>query len=191
MGMTIETPVAYRSAAALLGETIVGLADTEWDLECGPDGLRINEAVAWVVVGDSQITSAIDRGRLDPIGEIEANVLGPNLVATWRGTALAAMTSLDAPGALDGLVEHPDGRLAITDLVWQRVTENLVRAFDIGRAVGRDVEIPTDLAERCLEFWNTHAEAVMRGGVFPHTPVEPPSDADAVTRFLAFTGRTA
>jgi len=189
MGVTIETPAAYRAAAALLGEAIVGLADTEWDLECGPDGLKINEAVAWVVVGDSQISSAIDRGRLDRIGEIEANVLGPNLVATWRGTALAAITSLDARGALDDLVEHPDGRLAVTDLVWQRITENLVRAFDIGRAVGRDVDIPHDLAEQCLEFWNTHAEAVMRGGVFPSAPVEPPPDAEAPTRFLAFTGR--
>jgi len=188
--MTMETPDAYRTAAALLGEAIVGLADTEWDLECGPDGLTINEAVAWVVVGDSQITSAIDRGRLDRLGEIEANVLGPNLVSTWRGTALAAMTSLDAQGALDGLVDHPDGRLAVTDLAWQRVTENLVRAFDIGRTVGRDVEIPNDLAERCLEFWNSHADAVMRGGVFPNAPVEPPPDADAPTRFLAFTGRT-
>jgi len=190
MGMSIDTPGAYRTAAALLGEAIVSLADIEWDLECGPDELKITEAVAWVVVGDSQITAAIEQGRLDRFHEIEANVLGPNLVATWRGTALAAMTSLDISGALDGLVEHPDGQLAITDLVWQRITENLVRAFDIGRAVSRDVVVPHDLAEQCLEFWNTHAEAVMRGGVFPNTPVEPSPDADAATRFLALTGRT-
>jgi len=189
--MTIEPAVAYKRAAALLGEAIVALADTEWDLECGPDNLTINEAVAWVVVGDSQITAAIDRGRLDRIDQVEANVLGPNLVATWRGTALAAITSLDAHGALDGLVTHDEGTLAVTDLIGQRVTENLVRAFDIGRAAGRDVEIPDDLAEWCLAFWSSHADAVMQGGVLPHSPVEPPADANAATRFLAFTGRGA
>jgi len=189
--MTIEPSIAYQRAAALLGEAIVALADTEWDLECGPDNLTINEAVAWVVVGDSQITAAVERGRLDSIDQVEANVLGPNLVATWRGTALAAITSLEAKGALDGLVTHHEGTLAVTDLLGQRVTENLVRAFDIGRATSRNTEIPDDLAEWCLTFWNSHADAVMQGGVLPHPPVEPPADATAATRFLAFTGREA
>jgi len=189
MGVNIDPVEAYQRGAAMLGEVIVSLADQEWDIECGPENLSIDKVVAWVVVGDSQLTAAVDRGSLDQIGEIEASVLGPNLVATWRGTALAAISSLGAEGALDEMAAHPDGGLVIGDLVGQRVTENLVRSWDIALAVGRKVEIPDDLAEWCLKFWNSHTDAVMRGGVLPQEPIEPSADADAATRLLAFTGR--
>jgi hypothetical protein len=69
------------------------------------------------------------------------------------------------------------------------VSENLVRAWDIGRAVGRPVEVPEDLAEACLDFWADHADAVLAGGVLPDTPVEPAADATAVERFLGLMGR--
>ncbi len=191
MEVNIEPADAYQVAAGLLGETITSLTDQEWDLRCGPDELTIAQAVAWVVVGDSQITAAAERGRLDEIEEIDAGVLGPNLVATWRGTAVAAISSIRNVRSLDISVDHPSGRLAFGDLVGQRVSENLVRSWDIGRAVGRDIEIPGDLAEWCLGFWTAHAEAVMGGGVLPNRPIEPPAEADAPTRLLAFTGRIA
>jgi len=191
MGMTIKPVEAYQRAAALMGEAITSLTDQQWDLKCGPDDLSIAAAVAWVVVGDSQISSAIDRGRLDEIHDIEANVLGPNLVATWRGTALAAISSLDSIDDLDGTVEHPDGHLVIGDLVGQRVSENIVRSWDIRRAVNSELAIPEDLAVWCLDFWNSHADAVMAGGVLPNNPIQPAPDADASTRLLAFTGRRA
>ncbi len=190
MGMTLQPADAYQRAAALMGDAITALTDQQWDLPCGPDQLSIAAAVAWVVVGDSQISAAVDRGRLDEIHEVEANVLGPNLVATWRGTALAAITSLKSVRDLGEPVEHPNGLLAIGDLVGQRVSENIVRSWDIGRAVDREVVIPDDLAEWCLEFWTSHADAVMAGGVLPNDPVQPAADADAPTRLLAFTGRT-
>ncbi len=191
MGVTIEPAAAYQRAAGLLGETITSLTDQEWDLTCGPEELTIAQAVAWVVVGDSQITAAAQRGRIDKIGEIDVGVLGPNLVATWRGTAVAAISSLGNLNFHDISLDHPNGRLAFGDLVGQRISENLVRSWDIGRAVGRDVGIPDDLAEWCLGFWTSHADAVMDGGVLPNRPVEPPPGADAATRLLAFTGRVA
>ena len=77
------------------------------------------------------------------------------------------------------------------DLVGPRVTENLVRAWDVGRAVGRPVEIPDDLAEWCLDFWAGHATAVLAGGVLADQPVEPPAGASAAVRLLALTGRVA
>ncbi len=189
MGVTLQPAEAYQRAAALLGEIITELADTEWDLTNGDDGWSIAQTVAWVVVGDSQINAALDRGRLDEIGEVDASVLGPNLVSTWRGTAVRAIASLKAPDAINETVEHPQGLLSVRNLVGQRVTENLVRAWDIGRITGRDVEIPDELAEWCLEFWALHADAVMEGGVLAESPLEPPDDADASTRLLAFTGR--
>ncbi|MEQ8842442.1 MAG: hypothetical protein RIB98_15775 [Acidimicrobiales bacterium] len=188
---TALSPVdAYQRAAAVFGETIAALADHEWEAQTGDDWTVVT-TVAWVVVGDSHIATAVAGEPLRSVGEFDAAVLGTAPVAAWRGTAVAAIAALREPGAIDRVVAHPDGSLAVADLVGQRVSENLVRAWDIGKALGAPVEIPADLAEWCLDFWMSHADAVIGGGVLPETPIEPPVDADAVTRLLALTGRTA
>lgn len=180
---------AYQRAAALFGETISALGDEQWEASTGDDWTVVT-TVAWVVVGDSHLPSAVAGEPLTSVGEFDAAVLGTAPVAAWRGTAVAAIAALREPGALDRTVAHPDGVLAVADLVGQRITENLVRAWDIGRAVGAPVDIPEDLAEWCLDFWADHADAVLAGGVLPERPVAPPADADAPTRLLALTGRT-
>lgn len=192
--MAIGDPAAvYQRAAACFGETIAALADDEWDRPVAHrgEGWTVVTTVAWVVVGDAHIPGAVAGEPLRPPVDFDAAVLGPQPVATWRGTALAAIAALGEEGALERTVVHPEGRLVVGDLVGQRVTENLVAAWDIGRAVGRPVALPVDLAEWCLEFWAGHAEAVLAGGVLPDTPLEPPPGADAPTRFLALTGRRA
>ncbi|MEZ5245923.1 MAG: hypothetical protein R2707_12565 [Acidimicrobiales bacterium] len=180
---------AYQRAAALFGEKIAALADHEWEAQTGDDWTVVT-TVAWVVVGDSHIASAVAGQSLRLVGEFDAAVLGNAPVAAWRGTAVAAIAALREPGALERVVDHPQGSLAVADLVGQRVTENLVRAWDIGRALAAPVEIPEDLAEWCLDFWAAHADAVIAGGVLPERPVEPAPDADAAARLLALTGRS-
>ncbi|MFT5203112.1 MAG: hypothetical protein ACI9C1_002509 [Candidatus Aldehydirespiratoraceae bacterium] len=187
--MTLDPIDAYQRAAALFGETIVVLGDAEWELTTGDDWTVVS-TVAWVVVGDSHIATAAEGGPLESVGDFDAAVLGTAPVAAWRGTAVAAINSLRVPGALFRRVQHPDGELAVADLVGQRVSENLVRAWDIGRAVERPVVIPEDLADWCLDFWAGHAEAVLAGGVLADSPVAPPADATAAERLLALTGRT-
>jgi uncharacterized protein (TIGR03086 family) len=187
--MTID-PAGYQRAAAIFGETISALSDADWELTVS-DEWTVISTVAWVVVGDSQITHALEAGTIAAVTDFDAAVLGGNPVATWRGTAVAAIRALQEPGASDQIVTHAGGRFAVTDLLGQRVTENLVRAWDIGNAAGRPVEIPEDLADACLEFWADHAEAVLAGGILPDVPIEPPADADPATRLLALTGRSA
>ena len=145
----------------------------------------------WVVVGASHIPPAVAGEPLRSVGEFDAAVLGPAPVAAWRGTAVAAIEALREPGALDRVVSHPDGPLAVADLVGQRVSENLVRAWDIGQAVGAPVEIPDDLSEWCLDFWMGHADEVIAGGILPDAPIEPVAGASSAERLLALTGRAA
>ena len=185
----MDAAEAYQRAAALFGETIAALADHDWEAQTGDDWTVVT-TVAWVVVGDSHIATAVAGQPLQSVGEFDAAVLGNAPVAAWRGTAVAAIAALREPGALERTVAHPDGSLAVADLVGQRVTENLVRAWDIGRAVGAPVDIPDDLAEWCLDFWAGHADVVLAGGALPDRPVEPTPDASFAVRLLALTGRT-
>lgn len=187
--MALTAVDAYQRAAALFGETVAVLADHEWEAQTGDDWTVVT-TVAWVVVGDSHIATAVAGQPLQTVGEFDAAVLGNAPVAAWRGTAVAAISALREPGAAERVVAHPEGSLAVADLVGQRVTENLVRAWDIGRAVGAPVDIPEDLAEWCLDFWAGHADAVITGDILPDQPVEPAPDASPATRLLALTGRS-
>ena len=148
---------AYQRAAALFGETISALSDQEWDRPTGDDWTVVS-TVAWVVVGDAHIASAVAGEPLGSVADFDAAVLGTAPVAAWRGTARAAISALGEPGASARTVPHPEGRLLVADLVGQRVSENLARAWDIGEVVGRPVDIPDDLADWCLDFWADHAE---------------------------------
>ncbi len=181
--------VAYQRAAALLGEMVTGLADDEWERTTRPSDWTVLTTVAWVVVGDAQVADALTTGSVHQVAEFDSAILGVNPVATWRGTAVAAIQALAEPGALDRVVAHTEGSYAVADLVAQRVSENLVRAWDIGMAVGRPVDVPDDLADACLEFWADHAEAVLAGGVLPDMPIEPAANAASSVRFLALMGR--
>ena len=77
---------AYQRAAARFGETIVELADEEWELTTHPDDWTVITTVAWVVVGDAQLSAAAAGEALRSVGEFDAAVLGGNPVAAWRGT---------------------------------------------------------------------------------------------------------
>ncbi|MEO1997398.1 MAG: hypothetical protein ABGZ17_19240, partial [Planctomycetaceae bacterium] len=134
--------VAYQRAAALLGEIVATLTDDEWERSTRPSDWTVVPTVAWVVVGDAQIADALSTGAVHPVDDFDSAILGTNPVATWRGTAVAAIQALGEPGAVDRVVDHPEGTFAMADLVAQRVSENLVRAWDIGMAVGRPVEVP-------------------------------------------------
>ena len=61
---------AYQRAAARFGETIVELADEEWELTTHPDDWTVITTVAWVVVGDAQLSSAAAGEALQSVGEL-------------------------------------------------------------------------------------------------------------------------
>ena len=188
MGVVVDAD-AYRRAAALLGEVVVSLADDEWGLPTVPSDWTAVTTLAWVVAGDALLAAAAAGQPIVPVRDFDSAVVGPNPVAAWRGTALSVLRALDGAD-LERVVAHPDGSVRLGDVVAQRVSENLVRAYDIGRAVNRPVNIPSDLADACLEFWAAHGEAVVRGGLLPDDPCEPPPGADEITRFLALMGRS-
>ncbi len=188
MGVALDA-AAYQQAAAIMGELVVGLSDDEWGLVTHPDDWTVVTTVAWVVVGDSQLRNGAEGEPLVRIGDFDAAVLGPNPVAAWRGTAVGVLKALEGSSLDHQSVDHPDGTVALADLVAQRVSENLLRAWDVGQAVRRPVELPVDLADACLDFWASHADAVLGGNILADQPVEPAPGAGAVERFLGLMGR--
>ena len=195
MGVSAEGPLAdYRAAAALFGEQLNQVADDDWANPTPCDEWDVRTLVAHVVIGEA-LVAGLFRGDGDSVSvEVDTSVLGPSPMSTWRGTVLAALEAAGGDGVLDATHAYPNGDLAGSVIVGFRTTDNLVHAWDLARACGRDLDLPDDVAGRCLDFWLQLADVMAVGGVRgPHfaPPVLPADDAPAGLRLLALLGRSA
>jgi uncharacterized protein (TIGR03086 family) len=117
-------------------------------------------------------------------------VLGPNPLASWRGTALAAIRAFAEPGALTRRYPHPVGNVRGRTIIGFRISDSLVHGWDIATALGESVLLDPELCEYCLDFWFPMASTLPASGHFK-APVLPAEGADPSTRLLALLGRTA
>lgn len=144
--------------------------------------------VAHVVVGDAQIPILLGGGSVERVEEFDPGVLGANPLASWRGTALAAIRAFARPGALTERYAHPIGHITGRRIIGFRITDSLVHGWDIARACGRDVLLDPEIADYCLDFWQPMASTLASSGFF--APIVPPAPgADAPSRLLALLGR--
>lgn len=179
----------YVAAAALFGDQLVAVADTDWDLPTPCQGWEVGHVAAHVVVGESQIPALFAGEAVAEVEEFDARVLGPDPVAAWRGTALAAIEAVRRPGALDQVLEHPVGRLPGRHVLGFRITDNAVHAWDIARACSRELHLPDHIAQHCLDFWEPMAHGLASSGYFAPM-VAPPEGATVGERLLALLGRS-
>ena len=109
-------------------------------------------------------------------------------VEFWRGTVVQARDVLrNADMARE--METPLGRTVADDLAIP-VIDLYVHAWDLGAAVGIDVEIPADVIDFAHAYIDPLPDEVMRGegrAFGPQAPV--PAGATPTQRFLAWTGR--
>ncbi len=162
----------------------------DWQLPTPCPGWDVRTLVAHVVLGEAMAAGLFSGAEAEPPAEVDTSVLGPHPVATWRGTAVAALEAASGEGAMEATYHHPAGVFPGAVIVGLRVTDNLVHAWDLARACGRGLELPEGLAERCLDFWEPVAGS---GGTGEHfgAPLMPPEGAPAGVRLLALLGREA
>jgi uncharacterized protein (TIGR03086 family) len=175
-------------AAAGFGEQLLLLTDDEWEFLTPCSDWNVQAVVAHVVVGDAQVPPIL-AGEIVPL-ELDASptVLGPNAIATWRGTALAMLRAFAEPGVLQQRYQHPIGRVTGKRILGFRLTDALVHAWDISRACGRDLSLDDDLAEYCLDFWFPLASGLVESGHFK-AAMMPTESASPGERLLALLGR--
>jgi len=173
----------YVAASTLFGRQLVALADDWWFRPTGCGDWDVQALVAHVVMGEAAVVDVVAGARPSPGAEVDVSVLGPNPVATWRGTAVAALRA-----TADAAAAPTVGEVDVATLVGFRTIENLVHAWDLARAGDGEPDVPDDLATRCLDFCLPRLEALGSGGFFAD-PVMPPQGASAGVRLLSLLGR--
>lgn len=178
----------YSRAVADFGRQVQAVRDDQWELTTPAGEWSVLDVVAHVVLGESQMPPLLAGETMDPVARADPGILGPNPMASWRGTALAALEAVRAADP-ERRVEHAWGTFDLATVVALRVSENLAHGWDVAVALGRDIDLDDDAAEWCLELWRPVALGLSDT---PHygDPVAPPPGASAGTRLLGLLGRS-
>lgn len=175
-------------AMAIFGRVLEQVTDEHLELLTPCPDWDVQSLISHVVLGDASIPLLFDGRPLDVSVAVDPSILGPNPMATWRGTALAAIEAFRRPGAMEQVVAHPVGDRLGSVVARFRLIDLMGHAWDLGTAIGVDVELPEDLAEAALDFMFPMVEQ-LRASKFFGDSVEPPPSASAAVRFLSLIGR--
>jgi len=178
----------HTRASALFGEQVASVEAHEWDLPTPCAEWTVRDVVAHVVIGDSQIPDLFAGETVERVADVNPGVLGTNPLATWRGTAIASITAISEVSDLSAPVHHPVGEIRGETVVGFRISDNLVHAWDLATGLTRPIDLPGELAEWCLDFWQPLAGGLEASGFFGPA-VHPPEDATPGERLLSLLGR--
>lgn len=179
-------------AMAIFGRVLEQVTDEHLELSTPCTEWNVEALISHVVLGDASIPLLFDGKPLDVTVAIDPSILGRNPMATWRGTALAAIEAFRRPGAMEQIVSHPVGDRPGSVVARFRLVDLLGHSWDLATAIGVDVELPDDLAEAALEFLFPMVDPLKKSEFFDHgLQIEPPPDASPAVRFLALIGRDA
>lgn len=154
--------------------------DTEWDVRALVNHLLVENLWAPPLLEGKTIAEVGDR--------FDGDQLGPDATATWTAASGAAIAAMAQPGALDGIVHVSFGDIPATEYVSQLVSDHVIHAWDLARAIGADERLDPEMVAWVHGFLAPQADGWRSAGVFGPA-VEVPDDADLQTRLLALTGR--
>lgn len=177
-------------AMAQFGRILEQVDDTHLELATPCSDWDVQALLTHVVLGDASVPLLFEGRPLPEDATIDPSLLGPNPMATWRGTALAAIEALRRPGAMEQLVDHPQGPRPGAVVARFRLVDVLGHTWDLATAIDVDPGLAEHLAEVALEFLFPMADQMRASALFGPA-LEPPAGSDAVTRFLALIGRRA
>ena len=182
------TPQDVASAMAIFGRVLMQVDDEHLELETPCTDWNVEALISHVVLGDVATAMIFEGQSLDGMSMIDTSILGPNPVATWRGTALKAITTLQEPGAMERVVQHVTGPQPGSMVAGFRLVDVLGHASDLAQAIGVPAEITDDLADSALEFLLPMVEQMKDSPHFA-APLLPAENASPEERFLALLGR--
>ena len=183
--MADEAPVVERHRRALAGfDAVVDHAagDPErWAQPSPCEGWSAQDLVEHVTYIHTRLATELGEAVAEP-GEAD------QVVGRWRAARDAALRGLSNPGALDHTVSMPVGAMPAGRFINILTTDTLVHTWDLGRAVGIDVELDPELVERAHKA-AIPMDEMLRSGTAFGPKVELDDGADAQSKMLAFFGR--
>jgi uncharacterized protein (TIGR03086 family) len=178
----------YTKALYTLDAVAKRVPAEAWDNPSPCEGWTAREVaghVSWVI----QATDAAATGGEGPAEQPEAEVAGADPAATIAESVDGVLASLDRPGVLNAVKATPFGEMPVDTFIGIIWVDPLTHAWDIATAAGIDPAIDDETAAKAQATLEPIADVLRGPGRFADAK-EPAAD-DALSRFIAFAGRTA
>ncbi|MET9517529.1 TIGR03086 family metal-binding protein [Streptomyces sp. NPDC002994] len=178
----------HSEALALFGGHVHAVRENQWQAPTPCTDWSVRDLVNHLTVEQLWVPPLVTEQRTIDEVDIEGDVLGDDPVAVWDRAAADAREALAAPGALERTVELSYGQTTCAAYCAQMVSDLVVHAWDLARAIGADERLPEDLVNFTVREVGPYSADLEKSGLFA-APVEPPPGADVQTKLLALLGR--
>lgn len=185
----MDVDAVLRSGLDTFGSVIEQVTPEDWDRPSPCAGWTARALTGHVLTGLDMATTVMRGGDFDwsSVGDPNA-VAGDDPLDRFRERETAARTAL-SEADLDEVMETPMGPMSAGQRVAFSAIDLHLHAWDLGRTIGGDVEIPDDVAQFVHATLDPMpAEMVRSNRVFgPEVPA--PADATPTEALMAWTGR--
>jgi uncharacterized protein (TIGR03086 family) len=183
----------YRRAQDCFDTVIASVPDDKWDAPSACADWTVRDVAGHVIWGQEQMRhwatgQTYTHMEGAPGAPHPGQMAGDDPVATWRAARAACQEALTEDALARTVSITGIGDTPLAAVVTLLVTDHLVHAWDIGHALGLDVQLDADLIPGSFAW--ARANIVRMPGFFGPEVAVPP-DADEQTRWLAFLGRAA
>lgn len=157
----------------------------QWNAASPCEGWSARDVVAHAV---GVMDAVAKMARTGEVALPEMPSSGADVVALWDAARDNTLEALDHPGVINQVGDYWFGEARMDDILAFTVWDPLAHTWDLCQAVGQEHHADAGLAEASLAVIKPVADG-LRSAELMGDPVEVPSDADAMTRFLGLTGR--
>jgi uncharacterized protein (TIGR03086 family) len=189
----MDTMAMYRRAQNGLDAVLAAVSPDQWDARSACTEWTVRDVAGHVIWGQHQVKAwATGEDYTETAGAPGAPrpavMAGNDPVATWRAAREASVATLTADTLARTTSITGIGEVPLAAVVPLLITDLVAHAWDIGYALGMDVQLDPALVAVAFDW--ARANVVRRPGFFG-PELTPPADADEQTRVLAFLGRAA
>ena len=181
----------YRRAADGFGRRLEMVADADWSLPTPCTEWSVRDLVGHVLDEQLWIPPLVNGLTIAEVGDrFTGDQIGSNAATAWSRARDDVATLLEIPGVGERSVTLSFGQASADAYIKQVTADTFVHTWDLARAIAADERIEDGDAEWTIAELAPMVESMRAAGVFgPAVEVSP--DADALTRLLALTGRSA
>ncbi len=176
----------YVKAVYGLDAVVNRVGDDQWDDPSPCEGWAARDVVGHSIRMLGVVLHAAGGPEVPQQGDAE--LAGDDPRAAWHSALDLTLEALDTQGALQKQAQTPFGEMTLNRFLGIFAIDPLTHTWDLAVATGQKPVLDEELCRQGIVQLERAGDSVRVDGVFG-PPVEPPPDADIVTRFAAFSGR--
>jgi uncharacterized protein (TIGR03086 family) len=181
-----------------LNDVVSKIRGDQWSMDM-PAGFQtrrsdhtptLREIIGYHAYDDAWVPDTLSGKTMDEVGrdKFKGDLLGSDPKARFAELVDKACAAVHEFDDLDRVVHLSFGDFTAREYFWQINMFRGLRAYELAKVIGADVQLPDDLVQGIWDEISPHAEEWRKIGVFQKA-VDVPQSAPLLERLLGLTGR--